>query len=148
MAPSYRLCRCGFRYERRKKKCPSCGKPAPKKRVPKHARTLQIHDYDYYKGVSKVLHGIEDESCNVCRKPRGERNLDRDHDHVTGNPRGLVCPLDNMLMKFTQLNAHRAQLIADYLKRAEAYEREAVRRAIEKQVTKPEGQVEEGNQEG
>ena len=32
-----------------------------------------------------------------------------------------MCPLDNMLMKYTQLNAERAQLIADYLKRAEKY---------------------------
>ena len=107
--------------------------------MPKHAQTLQVHDYDYYREVSKVLHGIDDESCNVCRKPRGERKLDRDHDHVTGNPRGLVCSLDNMLMKYTQLNAHRAQLIADYLARAEKYP---------EKFTKPEGKSGSSSQGG
>ena len=123
MAAKYRLCpKCKYRYEKVKKKCPSCGKARPKKRVPKHAITLRDHNYDYYREVSEKLHGVTDESCNVCRKPKPEtRRHDRDHDHRSGNPRGLACSKCNMLMKFTELDAHRAQLIADYLKRAEQY---------------------------
>lgn len=121
MARAYVLCRCGARFERIKRKCPSCGKTRAKRRVPKHARTLRDDTYEDYVVVSKEIHGNGDESCDVCRKPKAEgRRHDRDHDHKTGNPRGLACHLDNRSMPHW-LTAHRAQLIADYLKRVEDY---------------------------
>ena len=122
MAPKYRLCpKCKYRYERIKKKCPNCDAKRPKKRVPAHAETLRDHSYEYYVGVSSDIHGVADESCCVCRKPKSEaRRHDRDHDHITGNPRGLACHLCNRMMP-RQMDAHRAQLIANYLKRVETY---------------------------
>lgn len=132
-ARPYWSCRCGYRNQRTKRKCLSCGKAKPKKKVPAHARTLRDDGYEHYVEVSKVLHGVKDEQCCVCGRPKSpERRHDRDHDHRTGHPRGLVCSLDNRLMKYTQLDAERAQLIADYLKRAEQYS---------KHFTKPEGHV-------
>jgi hypothetical protein len=45
-----------------------------------------------YLTVAREIHGVTDESCCVCGKPRSqERHHDRDHDHLTGNPRGLAC---------------------------------------------------------
>lgn len=120
MAPSYRLCRCGYRYERRKRKCPSCGKAAPKRRVPKHAQTLRDHTYEDYLEVSRLIHGVADGSCCVCRRPKGDRRHDRDHDHTTGNPRGLACHRCNRMMP-REMDAHRAQLIANYLLRVEKF---------------------------
>lgn len=38
------------------------------------------------------------EYCGVCGvKPSGKR-LDRDHDHATGSPRGLLCRRCNRLL--------------------------------------------------
>jgi hypothetical protein len=114
-------CRCGYRNERAKRKCLSCGKAKPKKRVPKHAETLRDDGYEHYVKVAEALHGVRDERCCVCGRPRSaERRHDRDHDHNTGKPRGLACVVCNKLMPH-QLTAERAELIAAYLRRAEKY---------------------------
>jgi hypothetical protein len=44
----------------------------------------------------------------------------RDHDHVTGNPRGVVCFQCNSLMP-RLLTLERARLITAYLERDAAY---------------------------
>ena len=122
-ARPYWSCRkCKYRNERAKRKCLFCGAAKPKKHVPKHARTLRDDGYEHYVEVAEVLHGVTDERCCVCGRPKSEeRRHDRDHDHRTGHPRGLVCSLDNRLMKYTQLDAARAKLIWQYLERAEKY---------------------------
>jgi hypothetical protein len=110
--------------------------------VPRHARTLRDDSYAVYVQVARDIHGVTDESCCVCGKPRSqERRPDRDHDHKTGKPRGLVCPGVtgcNVLMlpwvtastargieaaKFEadELDAMRWSMIADYLERVETY---------------------------
>lgn len=41
------------------------------------------------------------EQCGICgRPPSPGRRLDRDHDHVTGKPRGLLCHQDNRLLSW------------------------------------------------
>ena len=136
MAPKYRLCpKCKYRYERIKQKCPNCAAARPKKRVPKHAETLRDHTYEHYVEISRLIHGVTDESCCACRRPKGERRHDRDHDHKTGNPRGLACHRCNRSMPHW-MTAHHAQLIADYLKRVETY------------YTKPEGKSGSSSQGG
>ena len=129
MTPRWRVCRkCGSRYERIKKKCPGCATKAPPKRVPKHARTLRDDSYETYCAVNAQIHGVTDEACGVCGKPRSfERRHDRDHGHLQGSltfgkPRGLACVPCNRLMP-RELTAERAQLIADYLKRTDNHYR-------------------------
>lgn len=120
----YWLCQgCGTRNERRKIKCanPDCNRRRPKKRVPKHARTLRDHPYPVYEQLSREIHGGEPDSCRVCGRPRHERmNHHRDHDHVTGLPRGVVCYQCNALMP-RLLTLERARQVVAYLERAEAY---------------------------
>jgi Recombination endonuclease VII len=31
------------------------------------------------------------EKCGICGKDPTDKRLDRDHDHKTGKPRGLLC---------------------------------------------------------
>lgn len=148
MAPKYRLCpRCRYRYERIKQKCPNCSASRPKKRVPKHAETLRDDTYEDYLEVARLVHGVTDESCCVCRKPRAkERRHDREHGHKRGDPaygkpRGIACSKCNMLMKFTELDMHRAKLIYEYLARVHNY-------YITSTNTKPEGPDAEGPGKG
>ncbi len=126
----YWTCPCGQRWPRTKQLC-TCGKRRPKRRVPVHARTLRDDSYTVYEQIARDVHGVTDESCCVCGKPRSqERRHDRDHDHVTGLPRGLACAGNsgcNALMP-RQLTLPRARLIVAYLERVEAHyaSREAV----------------------
>ncbi len=127
--PKTWLCRCGQRNERIKQVCPGCGQRRPKKRVPKHARTLRDDPYTVYEQVNAELHAgafngeWTPNCCGVCGKPpSSERHMDRDHDHVTGLPRGLACPGNqgcNALMP-RQLDLARARLIVAYLERVES----------------------------
>lgn len=44
-------------------------------------------DYEYYLALNG---GVE--RCAICgRGPTPNRRLNRDHDHKTGKPRGLLC---------------------------------------------------------
>ena len=120
----YWLCQgCGTRNERRKIKCanPDCNRRRPKKRVPKHARTLRDDPYPVYEAYSQLVHGGEPDSCRVCGRPRHERmNHHRDHDHVTGLPRGVVCYQCNALMP-RLLTLERCRQVLAYLERDAAY---------------------------
>ncbi len=127
------LCPCGTRNERVKHKCAreGCNRRRPKRRVPSHARTLRDDPYPVYEQVNAEVHGPafdpetwSPDCCGVCGKPPSSaRHMDRDHDHITGLPRGLACPGNqgcNALMP-RQLTLERARLIVAYLERVEAY---------------------------
>ena len=132
MARRYWTCPkgCGGRWERTLVKCRTegCTGRRPKKRVVAHARTLRDDPYTVYRDVNERLHaqafGGEwtPDCCGVCGKPpTTARHMDRDHDHVTGLPRGLACPGNNgcnALMP-SQLTLGRARLIVAYLERVE-----------------------------
>lgn len=116
----YWACSCGTRNQRITQKC-ACGQRRPKRHVPKHAVTLRDDSYERYNELAKLIHGVTDESCCVCGKPRGqERRHDRDHDHTTGKPRGLACVHCNRHMP-RGLTLELARLIVGYLKRVDAY---------------------------
>jgi hypothetical protein len=125
---------CGGRWERSLVKCRTegCSGRRPKPRVPKHARTLRDDGYPVYEATNERIHGPAftgewtPDCCGVCGKPpTTERHMDRDHDHVSGLPRGLACPGNqgcNALMP-RQLTLGRARLIVAYLERVEAASR-------------------------
>ncbi len=55
-----------------------------KKRKPRHLKALEI-PYELYVELNGGEH------CGICgAKPKSKR-LDRDHDHRTGKPRGVLC---------------------------------------------------------
>lgn len=113
-----------------------------KKRRPRHAEVLRGDTYPVFVQAAREIHGVTDESCCVCGKPRSqERRHDRDHDHRTGKPRGLACPGNtgcNVLMlpwvthetalgiwiakeRAGEPDAERWHMIAAYLGRVETY---------------------------
>jgi Recombination endonuclease VII len=142
-------CKCGFRNERLKRKCLSCGKARPKKRVPAHAKTLRDDAYEHYVEVAEALHAVYDERCCVCGKPRGERRHDRDHDHLTGHPRGLACVRCNRSMPHW-MTVELATNIARYLYRAQYYPLKFTPNSQldTQQFTKPEDDVDTESTEG
>jgi ribosomal protein S26 len=123
MSRLYVMCqKCRVRNERLggRRKCINCGSALPKRRVAKHAKTLRDDSYAVYVQVARDVHGVTDESCCVCGRPRHESmKHHRDHDHVTGQPRGIVCFQCNQLMP-RLLTVERARLILAYLERVEA----------------------------
>jgi len=75
----------------RLRKCPACKKARPAPRRAAHMKALD-HPYEFYVELNGGEH------CGICgKKPKKRadgtvtRRLDRDHDHRTGKPRGLLC---------------------------------------------------------
>lgn len=139
MAKYWSCPKCSARNPRTQQKCRTvvtvdangsvlCEGRRPKRRVPPHARTLRDDSYATYEAVNLELHGPAHggewtpDCCGVCGKPpTTSRHMDRDHDHITGLPRGLACPGNqgcNALMP-KQLTLDRARLIVAYLERVE-----------------------------
>lgn len=117
MAARGRMCRaCRTVNAPRKRKCAACGLALPKRRRPAHLRALSL-TYEQYVELNGGEHcGI----CGAVPKPGGKK-LQRDHDHRTGKPRGVLCFRDNAAL--------RTYMTADWLRKAIAYLERAERAA-------------------
>ena len=116
--------KCGHPNELRgsSRKCVKCLSPVGrrKRRVPAHARTLRDDTYQTYDALNQSVHGAEPETCGVCGAPPKTKRLDRDHDHRTGNPRGLACfRCNHELLRNATLEQARA--VVAYLERVDAH---------------------------
>jgi len=77
--------KCRTKNPSRARKCRVCGKPRPARKQPAHMAVLT--GYGYAQWVEWF-----GDRCNICGRPAGpKRNLDRDHCHVSGKARGLLC---------------------------------------------------------
>ena len=103
--------KCGISNPKRKLYCIACGKKRPPTKRPDHMKALDIPYEEYVK-----LNGGE--HCAIClREPEPGKRHHRDHDHQTGQPRGILCFLCNRQLKNGYgPEWHRAA--ADYLERA------------------------------
>lgn len=74
---------CQVKLPRRNAKCPECGAARP---VRKTAAQKALKD------AYEVWEARYGNACNICGRTASQRRrLDRDHDHKTLAPRGLLC---------------------------------------------------------
>jgi hypothetical protein len=115
MATTWRCRACLSVNEGRKRRCGACGNARPKRRRPSHLRALDIPYEEYV-----LLNGGERCGVETCaRTSTARRRLDRDHDHRTGAPRGLLCPVHNRMLT-TRVTPDELRALAAYLERHEA----------------------------
>jgi hypothetical protein len=99
--------KCLAKNDRRSRKCHRCGKPKPVRKRPAHMAALEL-TYEQYVELNGGEH------CAICKRGRGSRRLDRDHDHKTGRPRGLLCTRCNRALP-TWITPDWLRLAAGYL---------------------------------
>ena len=86
MARLWTCPKCKVKNERRFTKCRAEGCTGRKRKVSRPAH-LSALDEPYEVWVERY-----GEQCGICgAKPAPKKKLQRDHDHETGEPRGLLC---------------------------------------------------------
>lgn len=114
MTPSTRRCRyCLTANPARNRRCGACKKALPKRRRPAHLKALDVPYETYVEINGGELCGVA--TCG--RGPSAKRKLDRDHDHATGKPRGLLCSSHNRFLH-SRVTPEELRACADYLERA------------------------------
>lgn len=110
--------KCGHKNPAIKRNCLRCGKPRPARKRPAH-RAVLANPYEWW--VERFGN-----ACNICGAPEpDDRRLDRDHDHVTGIARGLLCPFCNRALdsrvtqSYSRITPAWLRAAADYLERAD-----------------------------
>lgn len=102
--------KCGHINPGVKRTCRVCGKPRPTRNVPAHLAVLAEMPYEQW--VTRF-----GERCGICgRVPSTRRRLDRDHDHRSGQARGLLCARCNRALP-NWVTAQWLRAAADYLER-------------------------------
>lgn len=111
MARTWTCRKCRTVSPKVKRKCPNCGSKRPVRKT-----SAQIALAEPYEVWAERF----GETCNICGRPAtSTRRLDRDHDHVTGAPRGLLCVRCNRALP--------TWVTADWLRKAAAYLERAAR---------------------
>lgn len=100
--------KCSSRWNGNKLRC-DCGRSRPKPRRT-HRQVLKDMPYEQW----AELYG---ETCNICGAEPGTRRLHRDHDHSTGEPRGILCFRCNTALP-NWVTAEWLRAAADYLERS------------------------------
>lgn len=123
--PSYWTCRkCRYRNRRTaSKRCAECGSETkPKRRPPKHRAVLEQMAYGDFAVLSVLIHGGAPHACGCCgaERPEGGKRLHRDHDHRTGEPRGILCFRCNSELIRQNTLAELERAVA-YLKRVDRF---------------------------
>jgi Recombination endonuclease VII len=100
--------KCRSRHPRIKQKCP-CGQARPSRKTA--AQKALVDRYEMW----AERFG---DRCNICLRAASQRRrLDRDHDHKTGAPRGLLCARCNRALP-SWVTPEWLRSAADYLERA------------------------------
>lgn len=81
----------------------------------KRRATLRVYGLttEAFDALARVQGGV----CAVCRRPPGAQRLHVDHDHATGEVRGLLCGPCNRAIGLVDDDPTRLRGLADYLER-------------------------------
>jgi hypothetical protein len=103
--------RCAHVNPNRKRLCEQCRKPRPPRRQPAHRKALELP----YEAFVQANGG---DWCGICGKEGSvTRKLDRDHDHETGTPRGVLCWRHNRGLEMFGDDPELLRSAIDYLER-------------------------------
>jgi hypothetical protein len=106
--------KCRRKHPSRVKQLCVCGARRPKTRRPAHMKALDL-PYETFVELNGGEH------CGICGlPPLKTRRHDRDHDHLTGKPRGILCPTCNGFLTARIGRSSRA-LTPDFLRRSADY---------------------------
>jgi hypothetical protein len=86
----------------------------PAKRKPTRAKQLGVTTEQY-----ETMLAAQGGGCAICGNPPKTRRLDVDHDHRTGQVRGLLCHKHNRGLAYFNDDADMLLRAADYLDDAE-----------------------------
>ncbi len=116
--------RCAWESTGRKYKCRACAAAYMKewRRKMPLERRRQIERRENLKskyGLSPddydLIFAAQGGKCAICTQPPGDKRLHVDHDHETGEIRGLLCSCCNTAIGQLQDDPDLAQAAADYL---------------------------------
>lgn len=108
---------CKFKNPPRTRKCQKCGHPRPARRIPAHQQVLRTMKYEDFVEINGGDFCWLCEQLPVEQRIKTTRNYDRDHDHITGQARGLLCHWHNRRLG-SHLTLELARAIVAYLERA------------------------------
>lgn len=118
MNPRHICPECGGRKGWAAVRCSGCHFRAIANPMPKEERIRRDHlqrKYNLTLEDYSALWNAQGGCCAVCRQPEDFRRLAVDHDHKSGEVRGLLCNKCNAALGNADDDALRLRLLADYL---------------------------------
>lgn len=113
----------GYRY------CAKHSAEVPQRERAQIVRRMREREYGITHAEVLIRLAEQDGVCAICRNPpSATRQLSVDHDHVTGQPRGLLCNRCNPMLGYARDDIAVLQAAIEYLKRysGQNYERPPV----------------------
>ena len=105
-------CRLAHNRRNREKLTPA----AKERRRRKSMENWRKRQYGLSAGDIWRLRRASNDCCMACHRPRGEgRDLHIDHNHKTGEVRGILCATCNRALGYVYDSPERLRALADYL---------------------------------
>lgn len=79
--------------------------------------TRRLREYGISRAEQQALHQEHSKGCAICRAPWDEGPCCFDHDHATGEVRGLLCRTCNIILGLAKDSPSRLRAAAAYLDR-------------------------------
>lgn len=112
------------RYKSECKKCMTARKrPYEKKRAKTRIRNTDVQRRYYLRnryGLTEEAYTelLESQECKcaICKSMLRRENIDIDHNHSTGEVRGILCSRCNKMLGFAEDDIHKLEKAIEYLK--------------------------------